>query len=244
MHLILIAATLFNSDDPYEVLGLSHKATPFEIKKAYQRLAMRYHPDRNRGSADVYCQIKAAYELLSSPTDKNFYDTCGFRPPAAKDVEAQATLCIRETMQMVIQELYGAGADQRDHRRTWTIDPIEVVTKSLRDRRTNNTRDVETLKKRIKRMQKAAGKFSYTKGVPFKETPVGSYMEAYTLACRRELANKMFDNRVLSLAASKAADYDFEPDEELDDFSGDGSMEGMYPKGRWAGFYRQNQEGT
>lgn len=60
--------------DLYKVLGLSFGASQDDIKKAYRKLAMQYHPDRNQGdkiAEEKFKQIKEAYEYLSSPTYKN-----------------------------------------------------------------------------------------------------------------------------------------------------------------------------
>jgi hypothetical protein len=52
--------------DPYRVLGLERGAGREEIRKAYRRLARRFHPDRNRrkGAVDKFLAIRSAYETL------------------------------------------------------------------------------------------------------------------------------------------------------------------------------------
>ena len=53
--------------DYYEVLGVGRSATEDEIRKAYRRLALQYHPDRNKddGAAEQFKEVKEAYEILS-----------------------------------------------------------------------------------------------------------------------------------------------------------------------------------
>lgn len=65
--------------DFYEVLGVARAATPDELKKAYRRLAMEYHPDRNKsdGAAEQFKEINRAYEVLSNPESRARYDRFG-----------------------------------------------------------------------------------------------------------------------------------------------------------------------
>lgn len=66
--------------DFYEVLGLSKTADEKEIKRAYKRLAMKYHPDRNqgdKGSETKFKEIKEAYEILSDAQKRAAYDQYG-----------------------------------------------------------------------------------------------------------------------------------------------------------------------
>jgi|SRR6185312_1898009 len=60
----------------YEILGVSQSATLQEIKKAYRKLALKYHPDRPGGGDEArFKEIGEAYEVLSNPTEKQNYET-------------------------------------------------------------------------------------------------------------------------------------------------------------------------
>src|SRR5271154_5900342 len=63
--------------DFYKVLDLPRSAAEAEIRKAYRRLAMRFHPDRNPGDADAEEKFKEANEVLSEPPRRAIYDQHG-----------------------------------------------------------------------------------------------------------------------------------------------------------------------
>jgi len=66
--------------DYYDVLGLSRSASEEDIKKAYRKLAMKHHPDRNpdnKGSEAQFKEAKEAYEVLSDPEKRRIVDLGG-----------------------------------------------------------------------------------------------------------------------------------------------------------------------
>ena len=65
--------------DYYEVLGVAKSASDDDIKKAYRKLAMKFHPDRNQGekakeAEETFKEVKEAYEMLSDSQKRAAYD--------------------------------------------------------------------------------------------------------------------------------------------------------------------------
>lgn len=66
--------------DYYSVLGVSRQASPDELKKAFRKLAMKYHPDKNPGdkvAEERFKEVNEAYDVLSDPKKKQMYDQFG-----------------------------------------------------------------------------------------------------------------------------------------------------------------------
>ena len=76
--------------DYYEVLGIEKGASEEEIKRAFRKMALKYHPDRNQGDKEAeekFKEVNEAYSVLSDPELKKKYDMFG---PAGVDLSAQA----------------------------------------------------------------------------------------------------------------------------------------------------------
>ncbi|MDR1080596.1 MAG: J domain-containing protein [Deltaproteobacteria bacterium] len=66
--------------DPYKVLGVDKASSADDVKKAYRKLAVQYHPDKNPGdkvAEEKFKEVSEAYDILSDPAKKQAYDTMG-----------------------------------------------------------------------------------------------------------------------------------------------------------------------
>lgn len=114
--------------DYYKILGLEKSATDAEIKQAYRRLAMKYHPDRNpddTAAAEAeFKKIKEAHEVLADPARRRAYDSAGF----AKSADYQD----------IFADIFGNGFNPFNHQYT-RRQAVQIVEITLADAYTGRT---------------------------------------------------------------------------------------------------------
>ena len=101
-----------NKRDYYEVLGISKSATDSEIKKAYRKLAIKFHPDKNPGDKNAeekFKEVAEAYEVLSNPEKKKQYDTFGHTDNIGSDNDN--LILSQNRAQVVTDYLISKGID-------------------------------------------------------------------------------------------------------------------------------------
>ena len=109
--------------DYYEVLGVSRSAGADELKKAYRRCAMKYHPDRNPGDAAAeasFKECKEAYEVLSDENRRRMYDQHGhaaFEHGMGGGAGGPGFADMNDIFGDIFGNIFGGGAGPRGPRR-------------------------------------------------------------------------------------------------------------------------------
>ena len=104
--------------DYYEILGVSKTENDAEIKRAYRRLAMKYHPDRNPGNAEAEASFKEcaeAYEVLSDPKRRAAYDRYGHAALRGTPGHDFRSMNVDDIFSM-FNEIFGGGFGDRGQR--------------------------------------------------------------------------------------------------------------------------------
>ena len=115
--------------DYYEILGVERTATDVEIKKAYRKLALQYHPDKNpddKEAAEKFREAAEAYSVLSDPDKKNQYDTYGRVMDDSMGVFSSTGSVFDDLLGDVFGEFFGTSSSRRSRNRPTKGQSIEM----------------------------------------------------------------------------------------------------------------------
>jgi len=100
--------------DYYDILGVDRSAQGDKLKKAYRKLAMKYHPDRNpddSSASEKFKETTEAYEVLSDPSKRSAYDQFGHQGVEASGFNSgrSATDAFNDVFGDIFGDIFGGG---------------------------------------------------------------------------------------------------------------------------------------
>src|SRR5258708_11282367 len=106
------------SQDYYELLGVNRTASADDLKKAFRKLAMQHHPDRNQGDKDAerkFKDLNHAYDILKDPDKRAAYDRYGaaaFEGGAGGPFQGGQGFDFGSVFGEIFEDMFGAGGQR------------------------------------------------------------------------------------------------------------------------------------
>jgi len=134
-----------DENDYYKILGVSKEASTEEIKKAYKKLAVKYHPDKNPGDKEAeekFKNLSAAYEVLSDPEKRKMYDKYGI-----EGLQGMPHASANDIFAELFGGLFNFGSSGKSRGPKKSDDIQQVVTVDLKDIYTGRTKKFKIRRK-------------------------------------------------------------------------------------------------
>ena len=128
--------------DYYEILGVSKTASKVEIKKAYRKLAMKYHPDKNPGDKEAeekFKLINEAYQVLSDDEKRAIYDKYGKEGLEGRGYKSDFNF---QDIFDMFDDFFGSGFSQ-DYHMPYDIDKVYEVTLEFEEAAYGISKEIE-----------------------------------------------------------------------------------------------------
>jgi len=142
---IAIKEELIENDvDLYAVLGIDHSATSEQIKKAYKKLANKYHPDKG-GDEEMFKRINQAYETLIDPVKRQSYDITGIY----EGTDAVHVKSARESIELAVFNIINQNEANIEY-----IDIVQTIKQNIHNDLIANKQAEDKINKLIARLNK------------------------------------------------------------------------------------------
>ncbi len=146
----------------YAILGIKSEATIDEIKAAHRRMALRYHPDRNKDNAtaqEFFKRIQLAFEVLSDEVRRKVYDKTGEYSDAADNADGPVIQCIQQIMfEMVIGPMLDNNIDPE------LEDVHRHLKENLKQQHDKFIKQIKKLNKQTIKIRKVAKRYKNNAG--------------------------------------------------------------------------------
>ena len=136
--------------NPYEELEIGKEFTKKELKSQFRKMCKKHHPDLKKGSTDKFVALKKAYNVLSDPDKKKYFDETGSIPNDVS-VDRIRTMAKEGLLNIIEKVIYSPQIMQNYE----NADVIGIITKVINDNKqmaTNNLNKISTEYKTAKKM--------------------------------------------------------------------------------------------
>lgn len=163
---------------PYETLGVQPDATLDEIKAAYRKAALKFHPDREGGDKAAFQEAQGAYATLSDPKKRQRYDETG---------EASDEPTLRQKAEILIPDIVEAllnspliDPDWQDLKSA-VVKEVEQALKQDRNGWADMERRRSKLQRALKRFKRIGGENMVAARLQYRIDEIGKHLEGNTL---------------------------------------------------------------